>query len=593
MQKLETEFTVTMITDGEGFESLSEYVSRKYVSKIRYETVIRYNDKISDRIENMRKFRAAPSTPENPSRKHYRVVIQNDGPISPDLVESLVVPERYYDNRQRIVSDATQRGVQLINFQEKETLSRWSETVPFELAAEGKEIFVSCSWKLAKETDLDGETFENEVLRNLNDTDKSFVPSFGQQRVCVYDVDGTRVRLSIGKGFDFGGTQEGRRPMNEYYYVEFESEITRRPSPLAAREFASVALSLIPSSIIARVAIGAKRICVDSYARIHELLTEDYARPFTYDFRQFRARAFVDGVTGRTKNVFIAPKWNGVRGIGAWEDDRIIVKTPRCLREFFLPSFCLQRLIVQVEMLTGESLVDDRVVITEIMGVSLCTREQLYGFHRKRELSDSTPGAIAGSNDVVKKRGTLSRIHPVYSMELVAKYQRRDCRHFTRYRNNVDINALADMFFSKRSAFAENPEPRTDGYLAIVVYDEGRKSLYAKLKTLHTVELIYDLRKKTLESYEGDIDFLSRKDIAIESFDPDSLYWYDTGLDSEKIVVEFNVSPKDSTTRRLGGTEDLSKLLGYVTLVYKGVRADKFVPDKNAKITNILLNILL
>lgn len=583
MACVEKEFTVTLLIDANDFADLSRYFSQTYKSNCCYETVIRYNGKAVDRIE---KFKEENEQIYSSIKKGYRVILRNQTPIEPELFERFVVPENY-EGRSFCGIQAT---TTVCHYQQKETISQMSEVVPY-VSKDEKIFLISCTWKSSMEIDLDANTFEKTVIRNINDTDKSFVPSFGQCRYCVYDVSNTNVRMTIGKGFDLGGTQEGRRPINEYYYVEFEMEETtpssssnvklHPPTSLEIKRFVYTALSLLPSSIIENIISGSKKTCVDADRRLHELLQDKYVRKFTHDFEKFRASLIIDETTKIVKNLFIAPKWNGVRGIGVWDNDTVIVKTPKCLREFSLPSICFQRLIVQVEMLTtsfDRNLIDDRIVITEIMGVSLCEKKQTYGRHKKLDWTSNVDPPV-----------TFAPLYPLYSMELIARFHKHNPRFFTHYRNGIREDALFRLFFNtldEKACLAQ-----TDGYLAIALYDEGRQSLYAKIKCVHSIELLYDLSENTLKSHEGDFDFMSSDgNVRIDDFEPEKQRWYWTGLDSRTIIIEFNVYKLNDIPCTL--TDDLSEMWRGVKLVYKKYRCDKFVPDCNTKIFSIINNVI-
>lgn len=211
MEINESEYTITLITNAKGFYTAATYFLEKYRNELCYETIICYNDKARNRIDNLKK-----KDTNELSQKTYRTIIRNKTPIPPNEFQRFVIPEQQIDKTQLFTTDTI--------FQKKTTLQRNSEIVPFILNNNNKAIIVQCTWKFSVEINMSEHEFRCLVLDNINYTDKSFVPSFGQTRACIYDVEQTGIRLSIGKGFSFGGIQEDRRPTNPYYYMEFEKE---------------------------------------------------------------------------------------------------------------------------------------------------------------------------------------------------------------------------------------------------------------------------------------------------------------------------------------------------------------------------------
>lgn len=566
MENLESEFTITIPTDGEGFVAASTFFAEKYANDMFHETVIRYNSRSEDPVTTLKRGC-------NKRKHHYRVVMRDRKPISPVDMKNFVIPEQ-------APSSATAAST-VIAYQEKETLDHISEIVPFTIETQ-KTIFVRCTWKYSKENNMSAADFHSTVLANVNDTDKSFVPSFGQQRVSVYNIHPMNIRFCIGKCFDFGGTQEGRRPTHDYYYLEFEREhIDLRVNfySSAMRQFVNRTLAALPAAVLETVF---KHMSIATYSNhLCRLSQEDYIRQFTYEFEKFLSTTY--RAEGALQNVYLAPKWNGVRGIGVWSNNNLLVKTPRSLRSFTLPSYCLQPLVVQIELL-HDNITNDRCIITEIMGTFLYQKERLSEYYKTKYI----PTNFVSD----KSNNFIVRINPIYSMELIAKFHLENPAFFTYYRKLRCVNTLRALFYASDGIPCQiTLPPHCDGILAICVYNEGRDSLYAKLKSYHTIELVYDINKKTLCSANEDMDFLSHPhDVRIENFDVNKVMWYNTCLDAKYIIVEFEIHRSSYTT--IDDT-DIVSLLKHVTLYFKNVRYDKFTADTNSKIRSILYNVVI
>lgn len=586
MENNESEFTLTILTNSNGFNKLSKYFLTKYKNQFCYETVIRYNNKATDRIDSFRN-RNDRKMLQN---KTYRVLIQDNVVISPQVFQKYVVPEQ----KGIYFSEKSTHHQHRIIFQEKTTLEKISDVVPFTLEND-KIILIQCTWKNSIEKNIHKDEFQSIVLDNINDTDKSFVPSFGQTRACIYNVQKTDLRLSIGKGFNFGGTQEGRRPINQYYYLEFEQEnVDKKCSkhPYSMKQFVEKALNLIPSTILEYIiTVQNKTTYMDYGRRLRDLFQQNYIRNFTHNFEKFTSKTISD-TNNLLRNVYVAPKWNGIRGIGIWENDVVLIKTTRCLREFHVKSQCLQPLLVQVEMLIdpNDIIINDQIVITEIMGVFICCKNQIYGFNQITDLPIKYNFHLPDTN--ATDHNTFSSLNPLYSMELISIFHRHDPLVFTYYKKWTNISILKDIVHMKTNWNFELPHHQIDGYLAIVVYDEGKNSLYMKLKPQHTIELEYNFENKTLHTLNNNSDLLSLSDIQIENFNANELYWYNTCLDSNRIIVEFEIRPINTLINTIPKDSQMVFLLKFVKLVFKKIRYDKFTPDSDTKIKNILFNVL-
>lgn len=659
----EVETTITLITNPDGFYYVAKYIEDKYNANLIYETNIRYNDRMISERERLRQKHIDDK--DTSKSTFYRVVIKNTLPNTPipfTEIEKYIIPEKTITNECN-GGESSLNGIVKTHtidkqFQKKSLLDDSFDLIPYTLEIsnttdETNVTLIGCTWKSSMEEDITEQAFNMTVLSNINDTDGSFVPVFGQHRCCLYNIQNTGIRLSVGKAFEFGGVQEGRRPMNEYYYVEFEKEYNNnnnaddddddndnknnKMSLRDIKKFVREALTVLPHDVLFKIIIGANDVCVGQENRIAELL-DDYTRTFTYDFECFRRRIKMSRNNKKASifsssssydivmnNVYLAPKWDGVRGIGVWEKNTIIIRTIRGLREFVLPSYCLQRLIVQVEMFINDNndITQDRFIITEIFGTSLCTRKQTYGYFYK-----SIAKKYQFSRDQCNMSDTLAFLHPQCSLELMVLFHEKNPQYFTYYRKCDKIINLVNWFYMKKkvprilpksvipsSQFPLHILP-TDGVLAIVLYDDGKHSLYTKLKNRHTIELAYDITKKTLHTYEQDVDVL-RADINISGLeDTDKLLWYKTGIDSHIIVIEFELiatnniiinhddddeesasniegqeyQQQQQQQRHYTHQERLYCLLRQVQLKFVKIRYDKFIADSNKKIMAILQN---
>lgn len=601
----EIELTVTLVTNPEGFSKIADYVSKKYPSKLVYETSIRYNDITVSENERLRRKYTCEENHEYSS--FYRVVISGEktGDTIPFTeIEKYVIPEntviRKGDNNGDEPNDTVAPLIESrVNrtFQKKTHLRDFCEIFPYTLSLTNlftKEILVACTWKHSKEKYLDENIFESIVLANINDTDGSFVPKFGQQRCCIYGIDDTDIRFSIGKAFEFGGVQEGRRPMNEFYYIEFEKELIDEADKRSCvlkkmRKFVKESLEMLPQDLLYNIMLGANDICVGEENRVAELL-DDYNRIFTHDFEKIKSKIRYSSMPRTMKNVYLAPKWDGIRGIGVWDKGRLIIRTRKALREFTLPSYCVQRLVVQVEMfINDDDMTLDNFVVTEIFGVSLCGRKQLYGYFYKNA---SKQHHFHGNH--FKLADTFTPLHPSHSMELIMKFHKKNPANFTHYSKCEKFRDLKKWFFSKKRIPLQAHHLPTDGMLGIVVYDKGKSSMYVKLKNNHTIELEYDVVKQTLKTADNNRNLMTENIEILGIEDTKSLYWFNTCIDSTKVIVEFEIIVSDDINNSESDYEDeLLNLLQKVKLRKTKIRYDKFIADTDNKIHSIVKNLLL
>lgn len=658
----ERELTITLITNSEGYEKILKHINDNYLADIIYENNVRYNTrKISERERLQHKYLSDDNINEDiVASKFYRVVMQNTNhePIPFTEMERYTIPEKYYynnnnnnNNNHTINHELNDDTVMMwttptstnTRFQTKTVVEDSFELIPYTLSVsssaaataasspleDSKEILVGCTWKYSIEEDLTEEEFASTVFCNINDIDGSYVPVFGQQRCCVYNIRDTNIRLSVGKAFQFGGVQVGRRCMDPYYYVEWEMELcdsnsssTKQNSLKDMRQFVRNAFDVFPHDILYKIIKGARDVCVGPENRVVEVL-DDYPRHFTHDFEKFRSKVRLnkkittESCEIETDNVFLAPKWNGIRGIAIWENDILLTKSVNGFGEYYLPSYCLQRLIVQVELFIKD---DDNnnnkpyaFIVTEIFGTSLCTRNQLYGYFL-RNVSQQ----YHFSRDQCNMTDTFGALCPRYSLELLMKFHMRNPARFTCYRKCTRFIDIVNWFFMKKklpsiktssasssyalSAANHSVPPAdvwcslpTDGVLAITIYDDGKNSLYAKLKTSHTIELAYDVNRITLCTYEKDTDLLKCNVKVCGIDNSGNLRWYATRIDSRILILEFEILPNDvcngyECAQPENEEQQLLRLLQRVTLKFVKIRYDKFIADTNRKILDILQN---
>jgi hypothetical protein len=508
---------------------------------------------------------------------------------SPTEINGLITEEILNGNESFLNSDKNIRCI----FQRKVTIAKRKDVIPIYM--EGQVLFVDFTVKESTEYQLPYDVFKTKVINQSSDADGSFRKIAGVDRKCWFIRYNTHiVRVSLGKRYSFAGTSIARSPNDVVYYVEFEIEYDNK-TPIKNEN------QLINKCIADHFTINdMTTIIKDGYnltvkqAECLDTLFDTFSRNFV------SINHFKHCCSTNCSQLFLAPKWDGIRGFGVWCGDEAIVYTTLGVRTWNkLPIISPQKILFQAEVFINTVDGNDDFIVTEIFGVAKQSINMLYSiFIRQNMYSGRSVGAglyngtttsIDGQLPTTDVRCTYHLIKLKHSISVISSLHEIDENKFTSYIRDND-GTLTSQILNNKTTVEKYHIPTTikncspadkeeeilfgksciqkgcDGLLGICVSQEGNDGVYIKLKKYQTVELEYDIlnpgKCKSRDGTEYNVEGL-----------PASYNWSNNAYMQRFICLEARYNTDK------------------IKLEFIKWRFDKIRPDNDVKIKKIMLSL--
>jgi hypothetical protein len=525
---------------------------------------------------------------------------------SPTEINGLITSEILNGNEKFVNLDKDVR----CTFQRKATIAKRSDVIPIHM--EGQILFVDFTVKESIEYELPYDVFKTKVINQSSDADGSFRKIAGVDRKCwCVRYDAHIVRVSLGKRYSFAGTSIARSPNDVVYYVEFEIEYDNK-CPIKNEA------QLINKCIADHFTIhDLTTIIKDGYnltvkqTECLDTLFDTFSRNFVSinDFKHYCCSST------NCSQLYLAPKWDGIRGFGVWHGDAAIVYTTLGLRAWDkLPIISPQKILFQAEVFINNTVDgNDDFIVTEIFGVAKQSINMLYStFIRQNMYSGRSVGAglyngtttaINGQLPTTDVRCTYRLIKLKHSISVIASLHEICKSKFTSYIRDNDGTLISQILnneitveqyhipttiknCSSPSDKKEEEEEDNDGnhkkvlfeksyidkgcdgLIGICVSKDGNDGVYVKLKKYQTIELEYDIlnpgKCKSRDGTQYNVLGL-----------PSTYNWSSNAYTQRFICLEARYNNTDS-----GGNLEFIKW-----------RFDKVRPDNDVKINKIMLSL--
>lgn len=355
---------------------------------------------------------------------------------------------------------------------------------------------------------------ERAIISKMNEFDGSGRCHSKTNRLCVrFTLDGNKtVRISCGKRNVYRGVESARcSGLDEYRldveielrdYIGNEDEKLIRNLGLGCLETAHALFGYSGLSVIDN-AVAMKPTQLDLEDKFI-LAVGTYTR----NIRSCPPRP--DSAPAWTGPFFVAPKWDGVKGVAFWNDTFMFVVTARqCLaRENFSRSPFIRPAIVQLEIHRDDQELlsaNSRYVVTEILALWGSSNDNLINAFRDFVIA---PGEGNYNNSIssvrfeYKVRPYFTRLTATDSIWLINAANKSPKNVvFTRHCRCASLptallaslntfDGIAECIRIATSLpFAADRQPLlpTDGALLISANPEAE--VYFKIKTAHTIEL--------------------------------------------------------------------------------------------------------
>lgn len=207
----------------------------------------------------------------------------------------------------------------------------------------------------------------------------------------------------------------------------------------------------------------------------------------------------------------VCPKLDGIRGIGLWDRDTLVVYSLKCGFKSFtgLPNIWSPTVIVQVE-LYPES---DEFVVTEIYAcMHIDNTTDHVNWMRDNKHVQIGEGLYNGSNTTLQlqssRRQLFIDVNPKNSIDIIQLLNTRYPLMFTKYTilksEHYALN-LSNIIKIACRGFESFP---VDGALLLILTRDFQyrwSSEYIKLKTAHTIELLFQYKTTNFVSMNGHV----------------------------------------------------------------------------------------
>lgn len=472
-------------------------------------------------------------------------------------------------------------------FQKKETHSKHADIVP--VFIDGQVVFVDYTVKKSTEYNISSNMFTTKVINQSNDTDGSFRNIAGVDRKCWFvNLNKYSVRISIGKRYSFAGTSIARSPNDTVYYIEFEIEYNETNAIKNVKK-------LITKCLETYFTINNLNIIIKNGYDLTIKQVERLDQMFDIFNRNFVSTDyFKNCCSNNCSQLFLAPKWDGVRGFGVWVGQEAIIYTNLGLRTWNnLPVISPQKILFQAEVFLNEVDYNDDFIVTEIFGVAKQSINMLYSiFIRQNMYSGRSVGAglyngtitaVTGQLPCTDVRCTYITIKLEHSINVISTLRQKYTNRFTSYigdenASNTISQILNNNFSIERYHIPTEIKPSKkfgesfvqkgcDGLLGICVFQNGSDGVYIKFKIYQTIELEYDIL-----NYNGKCKSREGTEYIVDGL-PTSYNWSNNAYMKRYICLEARFYPE-------------TKKLEFIKW-----RFDKLHPDNDIKIKKIMSSI--
>lgn len=428
--------------------------------------------------------------------------------------------------------------------------------------------FTNASTRVAMEYDLDQTLFIEYANTAPND-----ITGFGRKELITdriiigkFTNNGITKRLSINKKCKFSGNGIHRQPDVPVYIIELELEYidsdclkNKLNINAACHEY----VQLLRDKLLLN---NVEMYNISRSGSVNCLPENDL---FLSIFNTFK-RNFVCGKPpiniSQNERAYICPKWDGVRAIGFWRKDALILYSCQFGFKYFpnLPTLFSPDVICQVEYFEDTN----SFIVNELYAcVNIEMETDFVYFNRKHGNSCRFgEGLYNGSNTSVQiqdnRRYVIVDVHAIDSISAIDFLHSKYKSMFTFHRRIIEWPVNPEYIIRKFGALVTGA---TDGVLLKIV-SVYKSPLYFKLKTLQTIELTYSPSSGHFTSSNNTI----YDTIILDTNDFDFKYYK-------------NLCDVSNTTR----TMEFSIIPSEYKLKFKCIRYDKIEPDSDEKIKKL------
>lgn len=483
-----------------------------------------------------------------------RVTATSPEPIDPVAFDSRCGPYRYQYEMKKSIDKSTRHAIPI-----------WSGGVMF---------FVSATSKTSVETPMRA-TDPRRVNMEPDELHGKYRKEFIVDRAVIYGrtLNGTRHRMAINKKCKFSGNGMFRQPDVPVYILEYEVEYPcatsirdKRNVRMVCKRFLEMCTNYlsIPVEQLYDIIRSGQNNCLPE-SDLFISIMNTYKRRFVSTRPPERFTNHGD--------MYVCKKWDGVRAMGFWRGTGLLLYSGDFgFKHFTVPGVFAPDTIVQVEYFRDT----DTFVVTEIFAVTNIEMDTdfVYFARRAGNAVRLGEGLYNGSNASIQlqdKREYLTcTIDPIDSIDCIQVLNKRYPEMFTTNYKLVrwpiiDRDGGDGIESLLRSDKFAN---YSDGILLKVFNQSNTDPVYYKLKSTHTVELLFNVKSQTFTSMEGTV----YNDMIVFTDD-----------------FQFKYLINKYTIRRQDVTMEFSVIKD--RLQFKCVRYDKIGPDGNRKIQNIITNI--
>lgn len=218
-------------------------------------------------------------------------------------------------------------------YDKKKIIKCTESQIPYMEMEKGRVIFLTGTYKESIETKLTSDEWKNVELGENHLVTDAPISVSNKHRELFYNEDGQiklnyeYSRISLGEYSIYGGTGESRIKCNSIYYLEIERENPKHIDHVVASniliELTNNIIELIGYDLVA-MSMKASHSCSVQKERI-DCLFDMFKRDFkNYDKCKNKIKK---GVLSKTLELYVMPKWDGIRATGIYYDNNIIIKS--------------------------------------------------------------------------------------------------------------------------------------------------------------------------------------------------------------------------------------------------------------------------
>jgi len=359
--------------------------------------------------------------------------------------------------------------------------------------------FVSATSRVSREYDIDRETFIAYANEAPNDIDGSGRKDLLTDRIVISRTTdgGTVKRFSVNKKCKFSGNGIFRQPDVPVYILEYEIELSN-PTDIGNKLNINSACHEYVKVCKDKLSLSSDEIYYLMRCGLTNCLPENdlFLSIFNTFKRNFAAVAVPQRLNNRER-AYICPKWDGIRAIGFWREDSLLLYSCQFGFKYFpgVPKIFSPDIICQVEYFPRS----DTFIVTEIyacVNIEMDT-DFVYFIRKSGNACRFGEGLYNGSNTSVQmqdsRRYLIADVNPVDSLSCIDYLNTKYPTMFTFHRRitewPIDFDGIMSQF-AELVAGTENADRETDGVL-LKIMSVYKPPVYFKLKHMQTVELTY------------------------------------------------------------------------------------------------------